>query len=177
MRIPVGMNAAFALTTGAMGKRLDPYLGCNFLVELDGLLTGGFSQVEGLESSIEVEERAEGGVNGYTHKVLKRTSYPNLVLTHGLTSIDTLWRWYDQTSRGVIQRKSGTLMLLDAQRIPVMWWDFRDALPVKWSGPAFNAAEDSQVAIERVELIHRGISRPLLSALLSAGHGAYNLLK
>src|SRR5262245_2428565 len=134
MRIPLGMNAAFALATGALGKRLDPYLGCNFLVELDGLLTGGFSQVEGLESTLEVEDFAEGGVNGYVHKVLKRTTFPNLVLKHGLTDLDGLWKWYDQTSRGVIRRKSGSIMLLDAQRIPVMWWDFKDALPVKWSG-------------------------------------------
>ncbi|WP_043388400.1 phage tail protein [Archangium violaceum] len=177
MSIPAGTNAAFALVTGAQGKRLDPYLGCNFLVELEGLLTGGFSQVQGLESTIEVEDFVEGGVSGYVHKVLKQTTYPNLVLSHGLTGLDMLWNWYDQTRRGVIWRRSGTIMLLDAQRLPVMWWDFKDALPVKWSGPAFDASQDTQVAIERLELVHRGLSRSLLSTVVSGGRVASPLGK
>jgi len=170
--IPLGLNAAYTLGAGALGVRADPYHAHNFLIEIDGLLTGGFAQVDGLESAIEVEDRAEGGVNGYTHKILKRTSYPNLVLSRGLTDSDVLWTWYEKTSKGIIKRKNGTIMLLDDQRLPVMWWDFTDAIPVKWVGPSFNAAQDSQVAISRLELVHRGLTRPLLSTLTSMTRAA-----
>jgi len=68
----------------------------------------------------------------------------------------------------VIQRKNGTVMLLDTRRLPVMWWNFAGALPVKWVGPSFDASADSQVAIERVELAHRGITKPIASQLLPA---------
>ena len=44
MAIPIGLNAALALATSALGIRLDPYMPFNFLVEMDGLLVGGFKE-------------------------------------------------------------------------------------------------------------------------------------
>jgi phage tail-like protein len=167
MAIPLGLNAAFVGVLGAAGKRPDPYLSVNFLVEIEGLVVGGFSKVDGLESAIETQDYVEGGRNDYVHKILKGTTYVPLVLSHGLSDLDALWTWHDRTRRGVIQRKNGTIMLLDAERLPVMWWNFASALPVKWAGPAFDAASDAQVAIERVELVHRGITKPVASQLAS----------
>lgn len=168
MSLPLGVNAALTTAAGALGARLDPYLPFNFLVELDGLLVGGFSQVQGLECSIACEEKVEGGVNDYTHTLLKTVSHPRLVLRHGLTDLDGLWDWYDQTRQGRIRRRSGTIMVLDQQRLPAMWWDVKDALPVKWIGPSLEAGQDSQVAVESLELVHRGITKSALSSLTSA---------
>lgn len=167
MGTPLGLNAALLGAMAAGGKRLDPYLGVNFLVEIEGLIVGGFSKIEGLESAIETQEYIEGGRNNYVHKVMKGTSYTPLVLSHGLSDIDSLWAWHDRTRRGVIKRKNGTVMLLDAERLPVMWWNFASALPLKWVGPSFDASADSQVAIERVELVHRGITKPIASQIAS----------
>lgn len=175
--LPFGLNAAYALGAGALGLRSDPYHAHNFLIEIDGLLTGGFAQVEGLEAAIETEDRPEGGVNTYVHKVLKRTTFPNIVLSRGLTDSDVLWTWFDRTSKGIIKRKNGTIMLLDQERLPVMWWDFTDAIPVRWAGPSFHAGQDSQVAISRLELAHRGLTRPLLSTVTSLGRAAAKGIK
>jgi phage tail-like protein len=173
--LPLGLNAAFAGVLGALGKRLDPYLAHNFLVEIEGLIVGGFSKVEGLEASIETQDYHEGGVNGYVHKILRGQASPPLVLSHGLTNLDLLWQWYDRTSRGVIRRKNGTIMLLDDQRLPVTWWNFTDAIPVKWAGPAFDALADSAVAIERIELVHRGLTKPPESSAATGVRGALSL--
>ncbi|HLK00150.1 MAG TPA: phage tail protein [Streptosporangiaceae bacterium] len=140
---------------------MTPYQSFNFAVEIEGLLVGGFSEVSGLEGTIEVEEYREGGVNGFVHKLPVRTSHANLVLSRGLTSVSTLWNWYYNTSLGSIQRRNGTLMLLDARQLPVMWWNFRNALPVRWAGPTFSATSD-EVAVEALELAHEGLTRPLL---------------
>ncbi len=165
--LPLGTNAAYAGAVGAIGSRLDPYQGFNFLLEIEGLVTGGFSQVSGLESEIEVEERREGGENRYIHQLPGPTKYPShLILKHGLTEIDSLWNWYEATSRGVIQRKNGSIMLLDRQQIPVMYWNFKQALPVRWTGPEFDASSD-EVVFETIELIHKGIAKPVLSQALS----------
>jgi hypothetical protein len=51
-----------------------------------------------------------------------------------------------------------------------MWWDFMEAYPVKWVGPQLRA-ESSTVAVETVELVHKGISKPTLSSLVSAARG------
>jgi phage tail-like protein len=151
-------------------RPLEPFLAFNFAVEIEGLLVGGFTEVSGLESNIEMEKHREGGVNGYVHQLPGQTSFENLVLKHGLTSISTLWNWYYNATRGVIQRKNGTIILLDAQQIPVMWWNFRNALPVRWSGPTFNATHD-EAGFESIELAHEGLTKPLLGQAAALGHG------
>lgn len=174
--IPLGLNAAASLGAEALGIRpRDPYQGFNFLIEIEGLLTGGFTEVTGLESEIEVEEYREGGQNRYSHQLPGPTKYPaRLVLKHGLTDIGSLWNWYEAVTRGVIQRKNGTIMLLDRARLPVIWWNFAQAFPVKWSGPQFNA-ESSEVVFETIELVHRGITKPPLSLVAGLGRSGAGL--
>jgi phage tail-like protein len=151
-------------------RPLQPYQAFNFAVEIEGLLVGGFTEVSGLESDIEVEEYREGGVNGYVHKLPGPARHANLVLSHGLTSISSLWDWYYNTTLGTIQRKNGTIVLLDPQQVPVMWWNFRNALPVRWTGPSFNANSD-EVAVESVELAHEGLTKPLLGQAAAPAAG------
>ncbi len=177
MSTPLGLNAGLTGIMGALGRRLDPYLAVNFVVEIEGLIAGGFSKVDGLDSAIETQDYVEGGRNEYVHKVLKGVLYTPIVLSHGLTDVDSLWAWHERTRRGVIQRKNGTIMLLDRERIPVMWWNFAEALPVKWTGPSFDAAADAQVAVERVELVHRGITKPIASQLTSGLRGVAGQVK
>ncbi|MEG3936006.1 MULTISPECIES: phage tail protein [unclassified Microcoleus] len=161
----VGLSFANSLT----GIRFDPYNGSNFYLEIEGLITGGFSEITGLESEIEFESYQEGGVNGYSHQFPRRTRYPNLVLSHGLTSNDTLWTWYQSTTQGNIQLKNVTIILLTRQQIPVMLWNFKNAYPVKWSGPTFNASNATEVAVERLELIHQGIDKPVTFGPIGLG--------
>jgi len=156
-------------------RPLEPFLTFNFAVEIEGLLVGGFTEVSGLESDIEVEDYREGGVNAFVHKLPRQTRYANLELRHGLTAISTLWNWYYNTSRGVVQRKNGTIMLLDTQQTPVMWWNFRNAIPVRWSGPTFNATSD-EVGVESIELAHEGLSKPLLGQAAALAHGVAGMV-
>lgn len=151
--------------------RLDPYLTCNFLVEIEGLIVGGFTEVSGLESDVQLEPYQEGGVNGYIHQFPTQVSFPNLVLTRGLTDGDVLWNWYSMTAQGFPLLLNGSIMLLDHQRLPAMWWNFKDAYPVKWVGPRFDASADQQVGVEQIELVHRGLVKPALSQGLSALRG------
>ncbi|MFM6307903.1 MAG: phage tail protein, partial [Dolichospermum sp.] len=66
--------------------------------------------------------------------------------------------WYKATSEGIIERKNGTILLLNNKRIPVLWWSFKNTYPVKWEGPTLNASSD-EIAIERLELVHQGITK------------------
>lgn len=56
-----------------IAERTDPYLNFRFLVEIHGLIVGGFSEVSGLQSETDIEEIREGGVNDYVHKLPKIT--------------------------------------------------------------------------------------------------------
>lgn len=166
----LGLNAAFSLVTNLLGVRADPYQVFNFLVEIEGILAGGFSECSGLQVETEYFDYREGGVNEYVHRFAGPTKYPPVVLKHGLTQIDGLWSWHQDVVKGKIERKNGSIYLLDKQGIPVMWWDFKEAFPVKWTGPELRASSN-EVAFESVELAHRGLSRPSLSNIV-AGIGA-----
>ncbi|MGI5132208.1 phage tail protein [Pseudonocardia sp. CA-107938] len=155
-------------------RPLQPFTTFNFAVEVEGLLVGGFSEVNGLEAELETEPYREGGVNGFTHKLPTVANPGTLTLRHGLTALSTLWNWYDDTVRGVIHRRNGTIMLLDPRQIPVMWWNFSNALPVRWTGPTFDA-RSGEVGFEAVELVHEGLTKPLLSQAAALGYEAARL--
>ncbi|MEW6173981.1 MAG: phage tail protein [Bacillota bacterium] len=140
------------------GIRKDPYASFRFLVEITGLIVGGFSEVSGLEVETETEEYREGGVNDYVHKLPKITRHPNLVLKRGLTDADALWSWHQQAVGGNVSRKSGCVVLLDDTGSEKWRWTFQDAYPVRWSGPEFKG-DAATVAVEVLELAHRGIRK------------------
>lgn len=133
----------------------------NFAVEIEGLLVGGFSEVSGLESRIDTVPYREGGVNEFTHQLPVSGEPANLTLRHGLTTVATLWNWHYDAVRGIVRRRNGTIVLLDRRQVPVMWWNFRNALPVRWVGPTFDARSD-EVGFESIELAHEGLTTPLL---------------
>ncbi len=164
----LGLNAAFGALTNLLGVRADPYHGFNFLVEIEGILAGGFSECSGLMVETEFFDYREGGVNEYVHRFAGPTKYPPLILKHGLTPIDGLWGWHQEVVEGTVTRRNGTIYLLNKQRIPVMWWDFKEAFPVKWTGPDLRA-DSSSIALESVELSHRGLSKPQLAAAAGLG--------
>jgi phage tail-like protein len=166
----IGINVGIALAGRALGVRLDPYGAFNFLVEIEGIIAGGFSEVSGLEITTEVERFREGGVNDRLHILPKTTSQTDLTLKKGQTDLDLLWSWYADVIAGKVKRKNGSIYLLDSQGLPAMWWDFVDAYPIKWSGPALNAS-GSTVAFQSLTLAHHGLTKPTSSQVLSAIRG------
>lgn len=160
----IGANLAFSLLSNATGIRFDPYFAFNFFVEIQGVLSGGFSEVTGLQAETETQEYAEGGLNHYVHRFAGRTRYSPLVLKHGLTPLDALWRWHQEVIGGNVVRLNGTIYLLNEMRIPVVWWNFKNAFPTKWVGPDLRAGS-SDIAFESIELAHQGLSRPAIASL------------
>ncbi|HEV2705505.1 MAG TPA: phage tail protein [Pyrinomonadaceae bacterium] len=139
--------------------RNDPYHVFNFFVEIEGIFAGGFSECSGLQVEAETFAYREGGVNDFEHTFVGPVKSGPLVLKRGLTLVDSLWLWFRETSRGNIVRKNGTIYLLNKMHIPVVWWNFKEAVPIKWTGPEFNA-NSNDVAFTSVELAHRGLSQP-----------------
>lgn len=142
----------------SLGDRNDPYLDFRFVVEIDSLIAGGFSEVTGVERELETETYDEGGVNTHTHTLKSGFTYPNLVLRRGLTDSDTLWGWLQKSEEQAVERKTVLLFLLDSTGKESWGWMFSGAYPVKWTGPEFRA-EQGDVAIESLELAHTGISK------------------
>ena len=139
-------------------QRIDPFGSTNFLVEIDGITRASFQQVSGFDSTIDVIEHREGGDNMTPRKLPGMTKHANIVLKWGLATDDELYRWHRDVVRGVLQRRNGSIVLLDRQGQEVVRWNFFNAWPSKWDGPDLNA-EGNDVAIETLELAHEGIER------------------
>ena len=166
----LGINAAAALAQRKMGVKFNPFKGYNFFIEVEGLLVGGFSSIEGLESSSEIKTVREGGVNDKEYKLPGQITYSDITLKQGVTALDPMWYWYNSTLSGKIKRKNGSIYLLDDQGIPNVWWNFYNAWPTKWQGPSLDATQNI-VATQSFTLAHEGINKSLAAQLYSAGKG------
>jgi phage tail-like protein len=163
----IGSSIGVSIASGLNGLRLDPHQSNNFVVEIEGLLAGGFSDCTGLQIEVESYEYREGGENDFIHRFAGSTRHPPLVLKHGVSPLDGLWGWHQDVVSGKIERRNGTIYLLNQARVPVLWWNFREAIPLKWSGPDLRA-ESAAVAFESIELAHRGLSRPRAATAVDA---------
>src|SRR3954451_5160477 len=143
----------------ALADRRDPYLAFDFAVEIDGLVVAGFQEVTGLQAEIETFDYREGGENGFVHRLPSGVRYPtHIVLRRGLTDSDALWNWHADTAGGKVTRRNGSIVLLDSAAGEVWRWNFVDAYPVRWNGAELRAGAGA-VAVESLELVHRGLAR------------------
>jgi phage tail-like protein len=137
--------------------RVDPLGNYNFKVEIEGVVVGGFSEVSGMESAIESIEYREGGENTTVRKLPGKTTYADIVLRRGTTGGDnTLYEWHKQVVDGQIERKSGSIIVLDRAGEEVLRYNFYEAWPMKWSPSDFNATAN-EFAPEELTLAHEGL--------------------
>ena len=140
-----------------MSRLSDPYGSFRFSIEVTGETTvGGFNEVSGLSFETEVQTLRVGGSNDYECQLPGPSRSPSrLVLKRGLGNITFLWSWYRSVSQGEIKRKNITIKLNDEMGGSLIGWGFKDACPVKWTGPDLRAG-NSAIAFESLELVHRG---------------------
>jgi phage tail-like protein len=163
-------------------QRTDPLLGYNFQVSItdsqpaassalagisvnltSAQATAGFSEISGLEATMDVENYDAGGVNGGALRFLGRIKWSNLVLKRGvialrpITDTSDFWTWLQLFLDGQGIRKDGVITLMDESGAPALAWSWRRGLPIKWTGPTMQA-QQSQVAIEQLEIAHEGLT-------------------
>src|SRR5215470_8628408 len=107
--------------------RQDPLRGFRFLLEIDGITSGGFTRVKGLSREIKHESYREGGVNEYEHKLVTQVTYPVIVLDRGL-ALEDLWPWALAAADGQVQRRTLRIRLQDEGSRPAWAWQIERAL-------------------------------------------------
>jgi len=137
-------------------KRNDPYSAMNFLVELEGISIGAFKECSGLTSEVTVIEYRNGSEAGSVRKLPGLRKYTNITLKRGITKDQQLWDWHKTAVDGSVQRKNGSIVLLDDSRQEVLRWNFREGWPSKYEGPSLNATAN-EIAIETLEIAHEGL--------------------
>jgi phage tail-like protein len=141
-----------------MATRVDPYRGFNFLVEMDGITQAGFQECTGLDSQTAIIEYREGADPNHSRKLTGLNSFSAITLKRGVTDSDELWKWRLTAVDGKVERKNGSIVLLDESGAEKIRWNFSNAWPTKWTGPAFNSTGNS-IAVESLEITHEEITR------------------
>jgi phage tail-like protein len=139
------------------GSRNDPLHGFNFLVEIDGVVTAGFSEVGGLDSEQDVVEYRNGDEDITMRKLPGFKKFTPISLKRGITTDTRLWEWRKKVMDGRTERQSGSIVLLNEAREEALRWNFKEGWPSKLQGPALNAKQN-EVAIEALEIAHEGLA-------------------
>jgi phage tail-like protein len=138
------------------GARNDPFRQFNFVIDIEGVGSGAFSEVSGLDTETDPIEYREGSEDITVRKLPGLRKYPNITLKRGFTKDRGLWDWRKTVMDGKTQRKSGSIVLLNEAREEALRWNFREGWPCKLQGPPLNA-KTNEVAIETLEICHEGL--------------------
>lgn len=136
----------------------------HFLLEIQGVvndtrvIVGGFKSVSGMDSETEIVEFKQGN-DKIVRKKPGRTTYSNIVLERGYTATDDLWNWRKNIEDGQIDRRSGSVIILDQDgETEVARYNFFEAWPCKWYVPDMDS-DTSGMAIEKVEIAVEKVER------------------
>jgi phage tail-like protein len=137
--------------------RTDPFRGFRYLVEMNGLISGGFVRVKGLSRELKYESFREGGVNEYEHKLVTGVTHAAVILERGLAS-DDLWQWALAAANGDVVRRTVFVRMQNEAGDGAWAWQIESAIPVKWSCSDIDATSP-QVVMESLELAHHGLRK------------------
>lgn len=136
----------------------------NFLLEIQGIINdnkiivGGFKSMSGMDSETEIIEFKQGN-DTIVRKKPGRTTYANIVLERGYTATDDLWQWRQNIENGKIDRRSGSVIVLDQDgQTEVARYNFYEGWPCKWYVPDMSA-DSSAMAIEKIEIAVEKVER------------------
>lgn len=139
--------------------RLDPHRNFKFNIEIDGITQAAFTDCSGFGATIDPIEYREGGEPSYVRKLPGQVKYTNIVLKWGIAKDRSLEDWFAQLAKGDVQRKNGSIVLLDiAGATEAARWNFYDAWPTKYDPPDLSA-KANEVAIETLELAVERLER------------------
>ncbi len=143
-------------------KREDPLVSFHFMIDIQGQITGYFSEVNGLGSESEVIEQkvvTEKGVE-IVKKIPGRLKWGDITLKRGITSNLDMWAWRQKVEEGKINdaRKNGSIVMFDQALAEKARWNFVNGWPSKITGPV-PKSDSNEIGIEELTITHEMIKR------------------
>jgi phage tail-like protein len=154
--IPENLLAPFHVFRFAVEFREDPLNPQGGHADLP-LCSGAFSEVSGLEASMEPKTIKEGGRNYGANQRAGQVTFATVVLKRGMTHTRDLWKWFERVSGGAYTyRMEVTIKMLDMQGDTLLTWKLEKAMPVKFKS-ADLSARNNEIGIEELHLVHEGL--------------------
>jgi phage tail-like protein len=156
------MPATPLISGRASDLEQDPFLGFNFMLEIEGKVAGYFTECSGIGSENEVVEHKVVDKSGHeiVRKIPGRLKWTDISLKRGITSNLEIWKWREQVVQGQMSdaRQDITITMMDREYQPSAIWNFNKAWPSKVSGPSFKS-DDNSFGVEEVTIVHEGMYR------------------
>lgn len=146
-----------------MADREDPLVAFKFGLEIEGKLSGFFTQVGGIGSETEViQQKVVNSETGETiiRQIPGRLSWTPVTLKRGVTSSMDIWQWRQQVVEGKIDeaRTNCSIVAYSQDNTEIARWNFESAWPSKVVGPEMDAGSTNYM-IEDVTIVHEGVER------------------
>ena len=142
-----------------MPERQETALSVCFSVEIDDKELGSFNSCDGLGCEVVIEQREEGGNNGFVWQLPTRVKFGNVKLTRPVGKDSAkLTAWLASFATGVT-RQTATISARGSDNEVVASWSLDGVIPVRWSGPQLSP-DSPKVATETIELAHHGFLPP-----------------
>ncbi len=141
----------------ANSRSFDHRYSGRFRIEIEGVTQGAFAACDGLEARIDVVEFADGS-DLIARKRPGRARYSNVVLKRGVVGSHELWNWFKTAVDGKVERRSGSIILLNDAAEEVLRYNFFEGWPCRWKSLVLEAnsagalVEELELAVERIEL-------------------------
>jgi phage tail-like protein len=126
-----------------------------FEVHVDGRDLGAFTACEGLGVEVVMEQREEGGMNGFVHQLPGRLKYTNVKLTRPVNADTAKIAEWIASMNGNVTRTQAQIVAKNHDATPVYTWVLEGVVPVRWTGPSLSV-DSPKVATETLELAHHG---------------------
>lgn len=144
------------------GRDSDPLIGFNFALELQGSITGYFTECGGIGSEHEIIEHKVVTDKGQeiVQKIAGRLKWQDVTLKRGITQDMQIWAWREDVVKGEMAkaRRSCSIVMFDRNYKEVARWNFESAWPSKVTGPSVKA-DSNEIGVEEVTLVHEGMYR------------------
>jgi phage tail-like protein len=146
-----------------MAEREDPLVAFKFGLELEGKMSGYFTQVGGIGSESEVvQHKVVNSETGETimQQIPGRLSWTPVTMKRGVTSAMDIWKWRQMVVEGKIKdaRTNCSIIAYDQENKEIARWNFTNAWPSKVVGPEMDAGSTNYM-IEDVTIVHEGVER------------------
>jgi phage tail-like protein len=133
----------------------EPAVSVCFAVSIDKKDLGDFNSCDGLGCEVVIEQREEGGNNGFVWQLPTRIKYSNVKLSRPVgKDSQKLTAWLASFATGV-KRHNASISAMTSDGDVVATWNLQGVIPVRWSGPSLSL-DTPKVAMETVELAHHG---------------------
>lgn len=133
----------------------EPALSLTYECIVDGIIPlGKWTKIENLGFAYAVENYREGGVNGYTRKIIGPVTYENVRLSRPVDADSRLVALWLAANMVKIVPQTMSIIALDSAGNEVTQWNLAGVVPVKWTGPTLDI-NGNQLATETLELAYQ----------------------